>query len=139
MKFYSKPKRAPTTIIVALIDILVVLLIFFMVTTSFIRQPAVQITLPKSKTGKEVQREQGLVLTLAPDGKMFLNAEPITAAALPERLRNAKAKNPDTVLELRADQKTTLDHVIAVVDAANEAGIQVINTFTRSAKAAGGR
>jgi len=138
VKFYSKPKRAPTIIIVALIDILVVLLIFFMVTTTFIRQPAVQITLPKSKTGKEVQREQGLVLTLAPDGRMFLNADPVTADTLGPRLRDAKARNPDVVLELRADQKTTLDHVIAVVDAANQAGIQIINTFTRAANAAAG-
>ena len=134
MKFYSKPKRAPTIIIVALIDILVVLLIFFMVTTTFIRQPAVQITLPKSKTGKEVSREQGLVLTLTPEGKMFLNSEPVPAEQLVQRLRNAKAKSPETVLELRADQRTTLDKVISVVDASNEAGIQVINTFTRSGK-----
>jgi biopolymer transport protein ExbD len=139
MKFYTKPKRAPTIIIVALIDILVILLIFFMVTTTFIREPAIQIALPKSKTGKEVQREQGLVLTLAPDGRMFLNAEPMTLAQLGDRLRAAKSRSPEVVLELRADQKTTLDLVIAVVDAANEAGIQIINTFTRAANAAGGR
>ena len=136
MKFYSKPRRTPTIIIVALIDILVVLLIFFMVTTSFIHQPAVQITLPKSKTGKEVKREQGLVLTVSPDGKMFLNTQPISADQLVERLRAAKTQNPGVVVELRADQKTTLDVVISVVDAANQAGIQIINTFTRSGPAA---
>jgi biopolymer transport protein ExbD len=132
MKFYSKPRRTPTIILVALIDILVVLLIFFMVTTTFIRQPAVQITLPKSKTGKEVKREQGLVLTLSPDGKMFLNTQPVPAEQLVERLRAAKLQNPNVVVEMRADQKTTLDLIITVVDAANQAGIQIINTFTRA-------
>ncbi len=135
MKFYTKTRRTPTIIIVALVDILVVLLIFFMVTTTFIRQPAVQITLPKSKTGKEVKREQGLVLTVSPDGKMFLNTQPIPADQLVERLRAAKAQNPGVVVELRADQKTTLDVIISVVDSANQAGIQVINTFTRTGAA----
>ncbi|MFA6563984.1 MAG: biopolymer transporter ExbD [Verrucomicrobiia bacterium] len=136
MKFYSKPRRTPTIIIVALIDILVVLLIFFMVTTTFIRQPAVQITLPKSKTGKEVKREQGLVLTVSPDGKMFLNTQPVPTEQLVERLRAARIQNPNVVVEMRADQKTTLDLIITVVDAANQAGIQIINTFTRSGTAA---
>ena len=135
MKFYSKPRRTPTIIIVALIDILVVLLIFFMVTTTFIRQPAVQITLPKSKTGKEFKREQGLVLTVSPEGKMFLNTQPVAADQLVDRLRAAKVQNPNIVVEMRADQKTTLDVIIAVVDAANQAGIQIINTFTRSGAA----
>ncbi|MBI5821107.1 MAG: biopolymer transporter ExbD [Verrucomicrobia bacterium] len=135
MKFYSKHRRPPTIIIVALIDILVVLLIFLLVTTTFMRQPAVQITLPKSKTGKEVKREQGLVLTVSPDGKMFLNAQPVAADQLIERLRAAKLQNPNIVVEMRADQKTTLDVIISVVDAANQAGIQIINTFTRSGSA----
>ncbi len=135
MKFYSKHRRPPTIIIVALIDILVVLLIFLLVTTTFMRQPAVQITLPKSKTGKEVKREQGLVLTVSPDGKMFLNAQPVPADQLIDRLRAAKLQNPNTVVEMRADQKTTLDVIITIVDAANQAGIQVINTFTRSGTA----
>jgi biopolymer transport protein ExbD len=134
MKFYTKPRRAPTIIIVALIDILVVLLIFFMVSTTFIRQPAVQITLPKSKTGTEVKREQGLVLTIAPDGRLFLNLQPVELVQLTDRLRAAKAQDPNVVLELRADQKTTLDIVISVVDAANLAGLQIINTFTRQAR-----
>ena len=135
MKFYSKPRRTPTIIIVALIDILVVLLIFFMVTTTFIRQPAVQITLPKSKTGKEVKREQGLVLTVSPEGKMFLNTQPVPPDQLVERLRAAKSQNPNIAVEMRADQKTTLDVIIAVVDAAHQAGIEIINTFTRSGNA----
>lgn len=135
MKFYSKHRRPPTIIIVALIDILVVLLIFLLVTTTFMRQPAVQITLPKSKTGKEVKREQGLVLTVSPDGKMFLNAQPVAADQLIERLRAAKLQNPNIVVEMRADQKTTLDVIISVVDAANQAGIQIINTFTRAGSA----
>jgi biopolymer transport protein ExbD len=135
MKFYHKHRRPPTIIIVALIDILVVLLIFLLVTTTFMRQPAVQITLPKSKTGKEVKREQGLVLTVSPEGKMFLNAQPVAASQLVERLRAAKLQNPNVVVEMRADQKTTLDVIISVVDAANQAGIQIINTFTRSGAA----
>src|SRR3954465_3259512 len=58
MKFAVKKRRAPSIIIVSLVDILTILLIFFVVSTTFKRdQPEVQINLPDSKTAKSVPAE----------------------------------------------------------------------------------
>lgn len=130
MRFYVKQHRKPSIIIIALIDILVILLIFFVVSTTFVQQPAVQLALPQSKTGEEVAREQGLVLTVTAEEQMFLNLEPITPAALAERLQRAKAQNPAVTLELRADKKVSFGTVIAIMDAAKAAGVDTINAFT---------
>ena len=51
MNFVVRKRRAPTIIIVSLVDILIILLIFFVVSTTFKKdQPEVQINLPESKT-----------------------------------------------------------------------------------------
>ena len=58
MTFYTRKRRAPSVIIVSLIDILAILLIFFIVTTTFQRnQPQLQINLPESKTAEEAPAE----------------------------------------------------------------------------------
>ena len=54
MKFAVRKKRAPSIIIVSLVDVLVILLIFFVVSTTFkTEQPEVQINLPESQDGDE--------------------------------------------------------------------------------------
>ena len=58
MNFSVRKRRAPSIIIVSLVDILVILLIFFVVSTTFKKdQPEVQINLPESKTATKAPAE----------------------------------------------------------------------------------
>src|SRR3954468_13200589 len=58
MKIAVKKRRAPSIIIVSLVDILTILLIFFVVSTTFKKdQPEVQINLPESKTATTAPAE----------------------------------------------------------------------------------
>ena len=58
MKFAVRKRRAPSIIIVSLVDILTILLIFFVVSTTFKKdQPEVQINLPESKTATNTPAE----------------------------------------------------------------------------------
>lgn len=129
MRFYVKQQRKPSIIIIALIDILVILLIFFVVSTTFVQQPAVQLTLPKSKSGQEMAQEQGLVLTISADQQMFLNLAPVKVAELTAKLQSAKKQNPNVTLELRADEKVAYGMIIKVMDASKEANIETVNAF----------
>ncbi len=59
MRFYTRKRRAPSIIIVSLIDILAILLIFFIVTTTFQKNlPQLQINLPESKTAEQAPAEK---------------------------------------------------------------------------------
>src|SRR5919199_4725758 len=58
MKISVRKRRAPSIIIVSLVDILTILLIFFVVSTTFKKdQPEVQINLPESKTATKAPAE----------------------------------------------------------------------------------
>jgi biopolymer transport protein ExbD len=63
MKIAVRKRRAPSIIIVSLVDILTILLIFFVVSTTFKRdQPEVQINLPDSKKNLPATRRSALAL-----------------------------------------------------------------------------
>ncbi len=58
MKIAVRKRRAPSIIIVSLVDILTILLIFFVVSTTFKKdQPEVQINLPESQTATKAPAE----------------------------------------------------------------------------------
>ncbi len=60
MKIAVRKRRAPSIIIVSLVDILTILLIFFVVSTTFKKdQPEVQINLPGIANGDESARGGG--------------------------------------------------------------------------------
>jgi len=132
VKFIDRKRRQPTIIVVALIDVLCILLIFQMVTMTFRDTAAVQLKLPESKTATpENASEQGLVLTITKDEKVLLNDKEIQLDDLLTKLMAAKSKDPETALELRADEKVSFGLIIKVMDVAKEAKIQTVNAFAR--------
>ena len=139
MRFFNKRRRQPPAIIiVALIDILIVLLIFLMVTTTFKQQPALKLALPEStqaqKTG--AHEDPPLVLTIDATGilRLGVDATPVTADSLKEKLVAAIAKTPSMKLAISADKSAPFGQIIKVMDAAKAAGIKTINAFTKEAK-----
>jgi biopolymer transport protein ExbD len=77
--FYTKKRRAPSIIIVSLIDILAILLIFFIVTTTFKKdQPQLKIALPESKSAAAAEaKEQPFVLEVKDEQTMQLDGQPV--------------------------------------------------------------
>ena len=71
MNFAVRKRRAPSIIIVSLVDILTILLIFFVVSTTFKKdQPEVQINLPESKTATKAPAElEHAIVTVDEDGE----------------------------------------------------------------------
>ena len=136
MRFYRRKRRQPPAIIiVALIDILIVLLIFLMVTTTFKQQPALKLALPESSQAQKSgsNEKAPLVVSIDPAGNLRLgpDAKPITEQALKEALLAAAAKTPDLKLAISADTKAPFGKIVKVMDAAREAGLKIVNAFTK--------
>jgi len=106
--------------IAPLIDIVLLLLIFFMLTSNFIMQPGIKITLPKAKTSKP-QEEENIIVFITEDNKIFLNDREINIdelkVALEEKIKTAEKK----IVILKADEKINLGLAVKVMDIAKEA------------------
>lgn len=139
MRFFNKKRRQPPAIIiVALIDILIVLLIFLMVTTTFKQQPALKLALPESSQAQKTgaNEDAPLVLTIDESGilRLGVDATPVTADSLRDKLVEALAKTPNLRLAISADKKAPFGQIVKVMDAAKAAGIKAINAFTKEPK-----
>jgi len=131
------PRRSPRIQVINLVDILFILLIFFIATTTFRMASnapaAVKIVLPEARTAEEIGKQKipHLLITVAPDGRIYLDKEQIGLVNLEKALRDAKTGNPDLLLELSADKNVSYGTVVAIVDAARAAGIRNITAFTK--------
>jgi biopolymer transport protein ExbD len=132
MKFAVRKRRAPSIIIVSLVDILTILLIFFVVSTTFKKdQPEVQINLPESKTATSAPAElEHAILMVSENDEIKLDGKIIAVEDLESAVRNL----PDTrrtSLALQADKKASFGIIVKVMDALKLAGVKNLPAFTR--------
>lgn len=137
MRIFDLPRTpfVPRIRIINLVDILFILLIFFIATTTFrIDQPAaVKLALPEAKTAEEIgkQKTNRVLITVGADESLFVDNQPVAMKALEQALRDAKAKNPNVVLQLSADKTVNYGTIVSIVDAARAVGIADITAFTK--------
>lgn len=102
-------------------DVVFLLLIFFMLSTSFVVQPGIQIRLPKAVTS-EIQLKKDLILTITAENILFLNEELITLDGLGEALQAAFAQRKDRILIIKADKEVKHGMVVQAMDIAKMNG-----------------
>jgi len=121
----------PEINLIPLIDVLLVILIFLAATTTFLRQTALQVALPEA-TSRAVPPAM-LALTISRDGRYALEGEVVGVASLTLALQQAARAQPDAALLIRADALSAHQHVVAAMQAAQQAGIAQLHFAARSA------
>ena len=105
-----------------LVDVTLVLLIVFMVTAKIIVSQGMPMDLPKAASGEEVQNVFSVELTT--DGKVRVDSTQVANdEAIAELAKQAKAKNKDMRVVIRADKKVEHGRVIRVLDILKQAGL----------------
>ena len=135
MKIAVRKRRAPSIIIVSLVDILTILLIFFVVSTTFKKdQPEVQINLPDSKTAANAAAElEHAIVTVSENDEIRLDGQIVSPEELETSVRNLSPTRRSS-LALQADKKASFGTIIKVMDALKLAGVKNLPAFTREQK-----
>ncbi|MEY2493586.1 MAG: biopolymer transport protein ExbD [Verrucomicrobiota bacterium] len=135
MKIAVRKRRAPSIIIVSLVDILTILLIFFVVSTTFKKdQPEVQINLPDSKTATTAASElEHAIVSVNESDEIRLDGNVVNVEELETSVRNLPMTRKST-LALQADKKASFGTIIKVMDALKLAGIKNLPAFTHGEK-----
>jgi len=110
-----------------LINVVLLLLLFFILTSNFVFQPGIKISLPKAVTSEVIQ-EKSLIISIAENNYIYLNDRMITIPELASRLKIASKENKP--LLIKADRHTLLDKVVQVLDLCRREGIAQINIAT---------
>lgn len=127
-------QRDSTTIsqinVTPLVDVMLVLLVIFMVTAPIIQQ-GVQVNLPQARSGAIPGTEEHLVVTVAKNGKVYLNDNAMSVGQLGEKLRAIKKIDANKQVYLRADQDVRYGTVMQAIAEIRKSGIERLGMVTR--------
>lgn len=112
-----------------MIDCIFLLLIFFMCTTVFQQPYSLRVTLPAARQSQVVE-EKKLVASIAADGRMEINRQPVSMANLEEVLRREKESTHSLTLIVRTDKGTKHKYVLDLFETAKRVGIEKIPLAT---------
>lgn len=125
------PSREPlsTFSLAGMTDIVLLLLIFFLLTSNFIPQMGIQVTLPQVESSAPVDREY-VTVVLTDEGTYYVNGTRVPEARLVSAIRSAKSGQ--SVLVLRADQGATIGQFATVASAAQALDLRVLMATERA-------
>ena len=134
MKLSIRPRTQPEVNLTSLIDVVLLLLIFFMVSTSFVKQSQIAISLPESDSTAIVEETPEVIDVLITEtGKYFVNGRELINSR-PETIRNAlmKVSDGDNTLPMTisADANARHQYVVTAMDVAGRLGFVQINIAT---------
>lgn len=115
--------------ITPLTDIFLVLLIIFMVTSSVIvnssngAKAGLKVNLPQGGAADVATQANDLSIAILSDGRLVLGGDVVTADELKKALDAAKAKSPDTMVIVQADEGVPHGKVVEVMEMAKTAGL----------------
>ena len=128
MKFEGAPRHRQHAInMVPLINIVFLLLIFFILTSTFRT-----IDLPEADSSEPGVAVEA-VLTVAADGELTIDGEPVARGSLPATFRAAVAADKTTLL-IKVAQLATISMLRDVMDEAKVAGFDQVLLATRRAE-----
>jgi biopolymer transport protein TolR len=108
-----------------LVDVMLVLVVIFIVTAPLLAN-SVRLDLPHTEAAKPGEGGRFVSIALDKAGHTFLNDKPIAMAQLADQLAAAARQNPDTEVQLRADQTVPYGRVVEIMGAAQKAGLNRI-------------
>jgi biopolymer transport protein ExbD len=118
-----RERRRARIEIIPMIDVVFFLLVFFMMASlSMTVYRGLPVNLPRASTGTTPPVETAAV-TVTRDGQAYLDREPVTRAALGERLRGLVGANPTVAIVITADEAVAHGRVVDVLDEVRTAGV----------------
>ncbi len=110
-------------------DVVLLLLIFFLLTSSFIPQMGIQVTLPQVDSSSPVT-EQSITVSLTEDGRYYVAGTPVPEQRLVGELR--ATRSGQSFLLLRADQQASIGQFATVASAAQALNMRVLMATERA-------
>ena len=108
-----------------MVDVMLVLLVIFILTAPLMAS-SIKLDLPKTDAATASEAPKFVTLVIDKAGQIFLNDKPIALDALKASLTRTAVQNPETEVQLRADEAVPYGTVVEVMGAAQKAGLNRI-------------
>ncbi len=117
--------------ITPMLDVVFIMLIFFIVTASFIKESGVRVEKPEAETAIKKPKAT-ILLAIDRNNEIWLDKNNIDSRAIKATIGRLRAENPEGEVVVQADVESTAEMVIKVVEALQDAGIDIPTIATKS-------
>jgi biopolymer transport protein ExbD len=128
----TRPNLVTDINVTSLVDVMMLLLIIFILVAPILNQ-GIELKLPEASTA-EAEPEEGLRISVGPEGEIFFDGRPILPQALDDELRRRASDNPALPVLLEGDQRLAYGSVLDVLDRARLAGLTRVSLATEPRK-----
>jgi biopolymer transport protein ExbD len=118
--------------ITPMLDLAYVLLVMFIIMTTAAVQ-GIKIDLPKASSTVSLSKPKTKAITINNNGDIFLDAYPVTLPDLENRLRTAKATEPEFPIVVRGDATVQYQKVTDVLDLLRRLDLNKVGLVTGKA------
>ncbi|OGQ78928.1 MAG: hypothetical protein A2289_04065 [Deltaproteobacteria bacterium RIFOXYA12_FULL_58_15] len=124
MEFASRRRRTRITEInlTPLLDIVFNLLIFFLITTTFVQNPGIEVNLPKATDAPVQPQADSVIIAVTSDGSLIYEGRRVSVGELEERLTEQHKRRKGGTVIIQADSATSHGKVVEVMDLARRIG-----------------
>jgi biopolymer transport protein ExbD len=134
MRLNLRPRAQVEVNLTSLIDVVLLLLIFFMVSTSFVKQAQITISLPEAESATVIPDAPDKIdIMISATGMYMVNGRELINSR-PETIRNALQKvsdgNNSLPLTISADANARHQDVVTAMDVAGRLGFVQISIAT---------
>ena len=114
-----------------MLDVVFIMLIFFIVTASFIKEAGIQVSRPDAPTG-EKQENAAILVAISPNDEIWIDRREVEAKDLRTHIERLHAENPKGALVIQADEDSTNETLVIVMEAAKQVGVANVAIATDS-------
>ena len=112
-----------------LVDVMLVLLIIFIITVPVLTH-SVKVDLPQASNTPNAVKPHTITISVTADGSVHWNEDAVSIEMLEQRLLAEAGKPQQPEIHLRGDKQVAYEHMIRVMAAVQQAGIEKLGFIT---------
>ncbi|MAD91800.1 MAG: biopolymer transporter ExbD [Gammaproteobacteria bacterium] len=105
-----------------MLDVVFIMLIFFIVTATFIKEAGIQVDRPDTVTA-DAQEDASILVAISGNDEIWVDKQQRDARELRGIIERLHSENPKGSLVIQADENSTNETLIQILEAAKAAGV----------------
>jgi biopolymer transport protein ExbD len=112
-----------------LMDIVFIMLIFFIVTSTFVKEPGVDVNRPKAETAR-IRKLASILVAIDANNDIWINKKKVGLDEVRLNVEVLKQENPKGTAVVQVDAKAQSRYLVEVVNQIRDAGVREIAVST---------
>jgi len=109
-----------------MLDVVFIMLIFFIVTATFIKEAGIQVDRPDTVTA-DMQDDASILIAISASDEVWIDRKEREPQAIRGIIERLHAENPKGSIVIQADEESTNEMLVIVMEAAKAAGVSNVS------------